>query len=433
MPDRHRDADAPSILATMRTLAVDPTGPIGGEVVISGAKNSVLKLMVATVLAEGRSTLRNVPLISDVEWMSQLLEAMGVVVDRPDPESLVIDTTHPITPEAPYDLVEAMRASTALLGALLARSGEARIAMPGGDDFGNRPIDMHLRGLEQLGATVELSHGTILARHNGLTGAHIVLEYPSVGATENIMMAATRADGVTTIDNSAREPEVVDLAAMLNRMGARVMGAGSPTITVTGVDELRPVEHVVVPDRIEAATYLAILGAAGGELLLRGARHGDMSLLIAKLGEMGMRISPDAAGIWALASGRPKHADVATLPYPGIATDVLPMLVALMSIADGTSFATENLYQGRFRYIGELQRMGADIRVEGHHMAVRGVERLSGAPVRAFDIRAGAALVVAAFGAEGETVIHDAHHIDRGYVDMAAKLRALGASVVATE
>lgn len=414
----------------MKELAVQPNGPINGEIPISGAKNSVLKLMVATVIAPGRYVLRNVPHISDVLWMSELLAALGVVVEH-DGDVLVIDSSADLVPEAPYALVEQMRASTALLGALLTRCGEARLAMPGGDDFGNRPIDMHLRGLEQLGATVELSHGTIVARHSGLSGGHVVLEYPSVGATENIMMAATQAVGVTTIDNAAREPEIVDLAALLNRMGARVMGAGSSTITITGVDTMHPVEHTVVPDRIEAATYLAVLGAAGGEVLLRGARSSDLQLLIAKLGEMGVRISPDAAGIWAMSSGRTKAADVVTLPYPGIATDVLPMLVALMSLSQGTSFATENLYQGRFRYVGELVRMGADIRVEGHHMAVRGVERLSSAPVRAFDIRAGAALVVAAFGADGETVIHDAHHIDRGYDDMAGKLAGVGATVVA--
>lgn len=413
----------------MQELAVRPSGPLHGEIPISGAKNSVLKLMVASVMAPGRSVLHGVPGISDVRWMSDLLVAIGVEVDQPDDATLVIDTSAELTPEAPYRLVEQMRASTALLGALLSRCGEARIAMPGGDDFGNRPVDMHLSGLEQLGAKIELSHGEIVATHDGLHGAHVVLEYPSVGATENIMMAATRAAGVTTIDNAAREPEIVDLAAFLNRMGARVMGAGSPTMTVTGVDSLRPVEHDVIPDRIEAATYLAVLGAAGGEVLLRGARPGDMHLLIEKLGEMGMRISPDAAGLWAMSSGRPKPADVVTLPYPGIATDMLPMLIALMSIADGTSFATENLYQGRFRYVGELIRMGANIRVEGHHMAIRGVERLSSAPVRAFDIRAGAALVVAAFGADGQTVIHDAHHIDRGYDDMVAKLRGVGANV----
>lgn len=407
-----------------------PGAQLRGEVPISGAKNSVLKLMVATVLAPGEFVLSNVPRISDVEWMAETLRALGVKVSWGDGSVLVIDSTGDIVPEAPYQLVEQMRASTALLGALLARSGEARIAMPGGDDFGDRPIDMHLSGLEELGASVELRHGTIVATAPGrLRGAHVVLEYPSVGATENLLLAATTAVGTTTIDNAAREPEIVDLAAFVNRMGARVEGAGTPTITVVGVDELHSVAHEVIPDRVEAATYLTILGAAGGELLLRGARAADLQLLTEKLGEMGMRISPDVAGIWAMAPGRLKAADVATLPYPGIATDYLPMLTALLSVADGVSFATENLYQGRFRYVGELTRMGANIRVEGHHMAIRGVERLSGAPVRAFDIRAGAALVVAAMAAEGTTTIYDAHHIDRGYEDLASRLRAVGADV----
>ncbi|MBX7070446.1 MAG: UDP-N-acetylglucosamine 1-carboxyvinyltransferase [Microthrixaceae bacterium] len=414
----------------MDQMIVRPGGALQGEIPISGAKNSVLKLMAATVLTPGRFVIRNVPRISDVDWMADSLVALGLVVDWADEHTMTVDATGDITPEAPYHLVEQMRASTALLGALLARCGEARIAMPGGDDFGDRPIDMHLRGLEELGAEIELSHGTIVAKAPRLTGARVVLEYPSVGATENLLLAATRAEGVTVIENAAREPEIADLAAFVNRMGARVVGAGSSTVTITGVDELHSVEHEVIPDRVEAATYLAILGAARGELLLRGARHGDLHLLARKLGDMGMRISPDAAGVWAMATGRPVAVDVATLPYPGIATDYLPMLIALLSVADGTSFATENLFQGRFRYVGELTRMGANIRVEGHHMAVRGVERLSGAPVRAFDIRAGAALVVAAFAAEGETTIHDAHHLDRGYEAMVGRLVAVGADVV---
>lgn len=415
----------------MDTLVVRPGSPLGGEIPILGAKNSALKLMVATVLTPGEFVLRNVPRISDVEWMADALVAIGVSVVWSEPSTLLIDSTGTIVPEAPYHLVERMRASTALLGALLARCGEARIAMPGGDDFGDRPIDMHLQGLEALGAEITLTHGTIVATAKRLVGARVVLEYPSVGATENLILAATKATGTTVIDNAAREPEIVDLAAFVNRMGAQVLGAGSSTITIHGTDTLHSVEHEVIPDRIEAATFLAILGAAGGELLLRGARLEHMNLIVSKLGEMGMRISPDANGLWAMASGRPVSADIATLPYPGIATDYLPMLIALLSVGDGTAFATENLYQGRFRYVGELTRMGASIRVEGHHMAIRGVERLSGAPVRAFDIRAGAALVVAAFAAEGETTIYDAHHLDRGYERLAERLVDVGAAAKA--
>jgi UDP-N-acetylglucosamine 1-carboxyvinyltransferase len=411
------------------SLIVRPGAPLHGDVPIRGAKNSVLKLMVATVLAPGRHVLRNVPRISDVEWMGEVLSALGTEISWDDRHTLVIDTGEEVVPEAPYELVERMRASTALLGPLLARCGEARIAMPGGDDLGSRPINLHLGGLEALGASFELSHGTIVGRAARLVGTRVVLEYPSVGATENLMLAATRARGTTVIDNAAREPEIADLAAFVNRMGAKVLGAGSPTIEVEGVDELRPVTHEVVPDRIEAATYLAATAVAGGEVVLAGARDDHMAQLLRKVGEMGVRTSPDSRGVWVMGPDRMRAADVATLPYPGIATDYLPMLVAMLSVADGTSFATENLFGGRFRYVGELARMGADIDVDGHHLVVHGVEWLSGAPVRAFDIRAGAALVVAGLRAEGETRIHGAEHIDRGYECLAERLSELGASV----
>ena len=410
----------------MDQLIVRPGRPLSGEIAIAGAKNSVLKLMAATVLAPGRYILHNVPDITDVTWMAEVLVALGMSVDRPEPATLVIVGPEKLVPEAPYALVERMRASTTLLGALLARCGEARVAMPGGDDFGVRPIDIHLEGLEALGASFELDHGTIVGTATRLRGARIVLEYPSVGATENLILAATLAEGTTIIDNAAREPEIADLASFVNRMGAQVLGAGTSTITIVGANELNPIEHVVIPDRIEAATYLAVLGAAGGELLLRGARGDHMQMLITTFGEMGVRVAPDAAGLWAMASGRPTATRVATLPYPGLATDYLPVLVALLSVADGTSFATENLFQGRFRYVGELTRMGADLRIEGHHIAIRGVDHLSGAPVRAFDIRAGAALVVAALAAEGETTIYGADHLDRGYEHLVAKLVGIG-------
>jgi UDP-N-acetylglucosamine 1-carboxyvinyltransferase len=312
---------------------------------------------------------------------------------------------------------------------LLARCGEARIAMPGGDDFGSRPINLHLAGLEALGATLELEHGTIIGRADRLVGARIVLEYPSVGATENLLLAATLAEGTTIIDNAAREPEIADLAAFVNRMGAKVLGAGSSTIVVEGVEELRPVSHEVIPDRIETATYLIAVAVAGGEVVLRGARDDHMVQLLRKLGEMGKRTSPESGGLCAKSNGRLKAVNVSTLPYPGIATDYLPMLVAALSVAEGTSFATENLFGGRFRYVGELARMGAGIDVDGHHLVVRGVEWLSGAPVRAFDIRAGAALVIAGLKAEGETIINDAEHLDRGYHRLVENLTALGASV----
>ncbi len=413
----------------MSRLVVRPGDPFRGEVTISGAKNSALKLMAASVLAEGRYVLRNVPDIADVGIMGRLLEAMGMTVRRREDAALEIVRGSDVIAEAPYELVERMRASTAVLGPLLAAVGQARVALPGGDDFGSRPIDMHLASLEALGATFELSHGMIEGRADRLVGCEVVLEYPSVGATENLLMAGATAQGTTTVRNAAREPEIADLAAFLNRMGARVLGAGSPTIVIEGVEELRAVEHTVVPDRVEAATFLAALATAGGEVTLKGARADHLDLLIEKMGRMGLRISPEADGIWAMSSGRPRPIDVATLPYPGIATDYLPMLVAVMCLADGTSYATENVFAGRFRYVGELARMGAQIRVEGHHLVVDGAERLSGAPGRAVDIRAGAAMGIAALAADGETAIHDAGHIDRGYERFVDKMQALGADI----
>ena len=413
----------------MSRLLVRPGDPLSGEVVISGAKNSVLKLMAATVLAEGRYVLRNVPDISDVTIMGRLLEAMGMSVRRREDAALEIVRGPDVVAEAPYELVEQMRASTAVLGPLLAGVGRARVALPGGDDFGSRPVDMHLASLEALGASFALSHGMIEGRSEKLIGAEVVLEYPSVGATENLLMAGATARGTTTVRNAAREPEISDLAAFLNRMGARVLGAGSPTIVIEGVDELRAVEHTVIPDRVEVVTFLAAVAVAGGEVTLRGARADHVDLLIEKMGRMGLRISPEADGLWVMSSGRPRPVDVATLPYPGIATDYLPMLVAVMCLADGTSYATENVFAGRFRYVGELARMGADIRVEGHHLVIDGVERLSGAPVRAVDIRAGAAMAIAALAADGETTIHDAGPIDRGYESFVEKLSGLGADI----
>lgn len=423
----------------MDRVIVRRSGPLEGTVPISGAKNSVLKLMAATTLASGHYVLRNVPRITDVDCMADLLRSMGMRVwwdeaPPPTPTSpsvLHVECPDEIVPEAPYELVEAMRASIVVLGPLLARFGRARVALPGGDDFGSRPIDMHLKALEELGATFEARHGYIEASADGLRGTRLLLEFPSVGATENALMAAVLAKGRTVIDNAAREPEIQDLAAFLNRMGATVLGAGTSTITIEGVESLDAVEHTVVPDRIEAATFLAAVGVAGGEIVLEGAKHEHMDMLVAKLGEMGMRISPTGEGIWAMAAKRLRAVDVSTLPYPGIATDYKPLFVAMLATADGVGIVTENLFHGRFRYVDELVRMGADIRTEGHHAVVRGQAVLSGAPVKAPDIRAGAALVVAALRAEGETVVSDAGHIDRGYEHFVAKLRAIGADVEA--
>jgi UDP-N-acetylglucosamine 1-carboxyvinyltransferase len=386
--------------------------------------------MAATLLAEGEYRLVNVPSITDVDRMADLLVHMGVEVSRPTAEELLIYRPAECGTEAPYALVERMRASITVLGPLLGRVGHARVAMPGGDDFGSRPIDMHLAGLAQMGATFSFRHGYIEATADRLFGTRIVLEFPSVGATENLLLAAVRAKGTTVIDNAAREPEIADLAAFLNRMGANILGAGSSTIEIEGVEDLSSADHVVIPDRIEAATYLAAVALAGGEITVDGARIDHMGMFIQKLGDMGLRIAPSSHGLWAEATGRLHAVDVSTLPYPGIATDYKPLFVAMLSVADGVAIVTENLFAGRFKYVSELIRMGADIRTEGHHAVIRGVDRLSGAPVRASDIRAGAALVVAGLAADGETVVADAHHVDRGYEDLPATLRSLGADVV---
>ena len=405
--------------------------PLSGSVRIGGAKNSVLKLMAATVLAKGTHTIYNVPDIDDVGVMCRLLESMGAVTSRrPDVVEITIDD---LTPVAPRELVEQMRASTAVLGPLLGRFGRVELGIPGGDDFGARPIDIHLSGLETLGAEFATSGAGVVGRGDHLTGGDVVLGFPSVGATENIMMAAVLADGVTRIENAAREPEISDLASMLNKMGARISGSGTSTITIEGVDELEAVSHHTIPDRIQAATFLAAVGIAGGEILLEGARYDQMTMVCQKVGEMGLRTSPDRDGIWAMAPGRLRSVDIATLPYPGVATDYKPFMVALLSVAAGTGIVTENLFAGRFRYVEELLRMGADIRTDGNHAIVTGVDHLVGARVTSHDIRAGAALVVAALGAEGETAVADAGHIGRGYPDLAGDLRGLGADVEVRE
>jgi UDP-N-acetylglucosamine 1-carboxyvinyltransferase len=414
-------------------IAVRPGRALSGSVTVGGAKNSVLKLMAAALLAEGTYELSNVPAIADVATMSELLGAMGVRTERPvdEPGVLRIERPSGLVPEAPYELVERIRASIVVLGPLLATCGRARVSMPGGDDFGARPIDMHLKGLEALGVTFSLRHGYLEGHTDGLRGNDVSLEFPSVGATENIVMAAVLAKGTTTLENAAREPEIADLCQFLSAMGAVITGIGTSTLTIHGVapSDLAPVDHRVVPDRIEAATFLAAVGLAGGEATLVDARAADMGMLVRKLTEMGMTITDTGRGLWVKAPDRLSSVDVQTLPYPGVATDYKPMLTAMLTVADGVGIVTENLFAGRFRYVEELVRMGADIRTDAHHAVVRGVERLSGAPVRAHDIRAGAAVLVAGLAAEGETVVADVQHLDRGYDDIVGKLCSLGADL----
>ncbi len=412
---------------------VEAGGPLRGTVRAGGAKNSALKLMAACLLAEGCTVLSNVPRISDVETMAEVLRAMGAEVERLDNGDVCV-TTPPakdLVPSGPYELFEKMRASVVVLGLLLARCGSVRVPLPGGDDFGYRPIDFHLNGLSAMGAHFESSHGEVRGTVPGgrLVGTQVVLEYPSHTATDNLLMAAVLAKGTTVIENAAKEPEVADLAAMLTDMGAVVRGAGTSRIEVEGVESLHPTRHAVVPDRVVAATYLAAVGMAGGEVTIADARPDHMEMLLRKVGHMGVVTDMGPHGLHARADQRLVAADIATLPYPGVATDYSPLLVAMLTVSDGVGILTENLFSGRFRYVEELRRMGADIRTEGHHAVVRGVSHLSGATVRAPDIRAGVALVLAGLVAEGETVVSGAHHIGRGYEDLAGALHSLGARV----
>lgn len=416
-------------------ILVRRSGPLQGEVVIPGAKNSVLKLMAATLLADGEFDLTNVPDIADVGIMAELLEAIGVQSAPMGPGHWRLVNHGAITPVAPYELVERIRASINVLGPLLGRFGRVSLSLPGGDDFGSRPIDMHLKGLEAMGATFELRHGVVEAVAERLHGADITLEFPSVGATENILTAAVHAKGTTVIDNAAREPEIADLCQFLVAMGADVEGIGSSTLVVHGVEpgSLRAAAHATVPDRIQAATYLAAVGVCGGEVVLRGARADHMDMLLRRFRDMGMSVTGSGDGIAVYVTERLHSIDVATLPYPGIATDYKPLIVTMLAVADAVGIVTENLYPGRFRYVEELQRLGADIRADGHHAVVRGVPHLSGAPVKAPDIRAGAALVVAGLAADGETTVGGVHHVDRGYDDLVGRLAALGADIERTD
>lgn len=388
--------------------------------------------MAACLMADGDFTLTNVPDIDDVVTMSDLLSAIGLRIDHDTAQGkLTIINPGGLSLVAPYELVERIRASINVLGPLLGRFGEVRIALPGGDDFGSRPIDMHLNGLMQMGAEFTIRHGDVHAFAERLHGADITLDFPSVGATENLITAAVFAKGTTTIDNAAREPEIVDLCNMLVAMGASIEGIGSTTISIHGVERnaLRPTTHAVIPDRVQAATYIAAAAITGGEVLVRGAVPEHMEMLLRRFDDMGITVEPQHNGVLVVGPEKLKSIDVVTLPFPGVATDYKPLVVTLLAVGDGVGIVTENLYPGRFRYVDELRRLGANIRTDGHHAIVRGVPRLSGAPVRAPDIRAGAALVVAGLVAEGETVVSDVHHIDRGYDDLVGRLASLGADI----
>jgi UDP-N-acetylglucosamine 1-carboxyvinyltransferase len=413
----------------MDRLLVTGGARLAGTVRVSGAKNSALKLMAGALLAPGRTVLHRVPRIQDCVLMGQLLEHLGAEVAW-DGGSVAIDASRLISVEAPYELVRQMRASIVVLGPLLARAGRAQVAMPGGDNIGSRPIDLHINGLQRMGAEVRAEHGFLFAEApHGLTGTVIALDYPSVGATENLMMAAVAARGTTVIDNAAREPEIADIADFLTRMGARVGGAGTSTVEIDGGGAFAPAEHTVIADRIEAGTWAAATLATRGDVTLEGARPEHLELLLDKLSDAGARVDLTGEGLRVRQDDRPTAVDFVTLPYPGLATDFQPILMASLAVADGTSIATENVFERRFLYVDELRRMGADIHTEGHHAVIRGVEQLSAAPVEALDIRAGAAMVIAALCADGVTAVADMYHVDRGYEDFEEKLTSLGAEV----
>lgn len=416
----------------MSQILVDGGFQLSGTVKTLGAKNAALKEIVATLLAPGRHHLTNVPSILDVELMSRVLEHTGCKVEQGDHELWIVVPENP-KPEAPIELVRAMRASIIVLGPLLARCGEARVALPGGDDLGARPIEWHMHGLEQMGATFELVHGELVGRVDGrLKGTEVELPFPSVGATENLLLAGVLAEGETVIVNAAREPEIEDLITQLNAMGAEISGGGTSIISIVGVERLRPAVHKVLPDRLEAGTYAVAGAITGGDVTVTGCHPDHLRMELLKLADAGCDVEQGDGWLRVSGPDRPSSVDFATLPYPGFHTDMQPQMVALLSLATGTSVITENLYDARYRYVGELARMGADISIEAQHAVIRGVEELSGCPVLAPDIRAGAALVIAGLAADGTTTVSDPTHIDRGYEDFVGRLTSLGARIERT-
>ncbi len=404
---------------------------LSGSVRVSGAKNSALKLMAAALLAPGETVLEDVPDILDVTYMGGLLGHMGVAVSRDGTTvRMRVPDGSQLHHRAPYGLVRRLRASISVLGPLVGRCGAAEVALPGGDNIGSRGLDMHLAGLERLGAQVGIEHGNVVARAPaGLRGATVWLDFPSVGATENLLMAAVLARGETVLDNAAREPEIVDLCDLLVAMGARIHGAGTSTIVVEGVEGLSPARHTVVPDRIVAGTWAVAAAITRGDVEITNARPEHLEIVLDKLSWAGAQLRTVPGGMAVRMPDRPRAFDVVTLPYPGFPTDLQPMVVALNAVADGTAMVTENVFESRFMFVNELARLGAEVRTDGHHASVRGKPQLSGAPVVATDIRAGAGLVLAGLVAEGETLVSAVHHIDRGYPDFVPQLTSLGADV----
>ena len=420
----------------MEQLVIHGGHPLRGRVKIGGAKNAVLPIIAAALFgSRGVSVLDDVPALEDVYTICSVLRSLGVKADYAAKEHrLTIDASRIATVSAPYELVRKMRASFLIMGPLLAREGRAEISLPGGCAIGTRPIDLHLKGFEALGAKIDITQGAIHASApHGLKGARIYFDFPSVGATENVMMAASCAEGQTILENPALEPEIVDLANYLNVMGAHIRGAGTNRIKIDGVPGLMAADYTIIPDRIEAGTYMVAAAMTGGDVFIENAISEHLKPVVAKLQEAGAQIEEDIAGVRVRADGRMKAIDLKTMPYPGFPTDMQAQFMALLTVAEGTSVVTETVFENRFMHVDELLRMGAQIRVNGRTATVEGGQRLVGAAVRATDLRAGAAMVLAGLVAEGETRVGFIHHIDRGYDDLVAKLVALGADIRRTE
>lgn len=412
----------------MDTFAVNGGARLAGIATVTGAKNSALKLMAAALLAEGTSTIHAVPDIADVAIMGEVLRRLGCSVDL-DSGSARIEVPSHLDTETDYDLVRRMRAAICVLGPLLARCGRATVPLPGGDNIGSRGLDLHVAGLARLGADIRNEHGLLIATADSLVGATVWLDFPSVGATENLLMAGVLAAGTTVIDNAAREPEIVDLVSMLVSMGAQIDGAGTSTLEIVGVEGLHSVEHTTVPDRVVAGTLAYGAVMTGGDVHIRNGRTGHLDVPLSKLTDAGAEVTATEGGFRIVMDVRPKAVDIVTLPYPGFPTDLQPMAVGLAAVSEGSSMITENVFEARFMFVNELVRLGAEVQVDGHHVVIRGRDRLSSAPVEAHDIRAGAGLVLAGLVADGRTEVSGGYHIVRGYPDFAGQLRALGADV----
>ena len=416
----------------MAKIVVSKSNPLKGNVKIDGAKNAVLPIITATLLAKGKSTLRGVPNLRDVHVISDLLRHLGAKVEYKD-DVLTVDASNITTCEAPYELVRKMRASFLVMGPLLARFNNTKISMPGGCAIGTRPIDLHLKGFKCLGADVDMDHGFVEARTEKLVGAKLYLDFPSVGATENIMMAAALAEGTTIIENAAEEPEIVDLANFLNEMGANIKGAGTDTIKITGVKELHGAEHNVIPDRIEAATYMVAAAMTKGDITIENVIMEHLKPVTAKLKEAGCEIIEMENAVRVIGPEVLKPIDIKTLPHPGFPTDVQAQFMAMLTVANGSGVVIETVFENRFMHVAEFNRMGANIKIEGRSAIVNGVKQLHGASVNATDLRAGAALILCGLIAEGETQIGEIYHIQRGYVDIDKKISALGGNIKIVE